>query len=272
MRRLAIVAVFVWPALARADIVPDNTKGAATYVMVEASVPADRVLVVVNTSDLITPVVPGMPTLANQSKREGPMYLKLLAASDVPTPIPDWGERGYEQLREVRSLGQTCSGSFVGDRLYPDRTPADAVWFHFVVTITGDTCDGVLVAKDYRNRAGEVVEPGDLTVSWGSWEDNNPNWPAPDGKDLLRIPEPAKVVPREPKPFPTPREVRRLLPPPGDTPAALRPYGCGCAAGAEAGATWLIALFGLRRRRSRLSEGTAPQRPAERGENGAAER
>ena len=263
---LVVGVVMLAPAVVRADIMPPHVKPAKEMVLVEAEVPPGQALVVVNTWRGIDIVLPGVPMPISGSPRDGAMFLKLISAADLPAqPQPRRGQDGFDRVLAVRSLGQACSGSFTGYRYFPERTAADSVTWVFDVTITGTTCDGVLRAQEFRDRAGALVEPGDLSVTMdGAWNAGTEPARAKDAKDVLAIPEPAKVVPREAKQFPTPREVIRMLPPPGDTPAALRPHGCGCASGADAGAPWWALLLVAGGRRSRLSQGThrLPRRQA----------
>jgi hypothetical protein len=233
------VAVVLLPAVARADIMPYGAKSLTMTAIFEGKVPRGKAVVVSNTWDGVTPLVPGVVSgrLA-WHPFDGRMRLRLVDAEEVREPT----KRGGRKPR-----GVVCGEPFDGYRLAPETSPADEVRFVFKVVVKGEECEGTLVRTDFLDRKGERVTPGDLSID--DLPEGPPEVPTPEGpRDMLAVAEAEKGAPASAaaaKEMPTPKELLREV-----TPAAIQAQGCGCGV-TDAGAAWMVALLGLRRRRSR---------------------
>ncbi|MCY1054773.1 hypothetical protein [Nannocystis sp. SCPEA4] len=235
MRTLAAaLAVLLVPLAARADILPEGHKGVKLSLHVDAEVPAGKALVLANTFEGGTLIVPGTDQPISWHPFGGEMQLRLIAAADAEAIKTAAANLDRDKSKPLIAAGVECAPPFAGVRTIVDTSPAVEVRWTYRASFTGSKCSAELVKQEYLDATGKAVPapppPG---------EPKPTNAPLADSANAPPTPAPA---PSEPAP------VKAAEAPPAKAAAPESASGCdlgGSAAGGLAG----LALLGLRRRR-----------------------
>ncbi len=227
---VVLCSVGLVPAVAWADVFPENAKSVKHTAMVQVDLPPGKAIVVENTWSMPTLVSPGRPTHLWWKGFEGPMRLRLVDVADAPPPRPEDGTRPdlfvtpevAAKTVAAAKIGLPCSEPFTGNSIIADWSKATEYRHTFVVTLAGEVCSSSH-QEGWLDDAGQPLEPSPAEVTllddgWGAYA------PAPG---LPAIPAP--VHPPAP-------EV--ATPPPNPAPS-----GCGCRS--EPGGGWWGLLAGV---------------------------
>ncbi|HEY8376073.1 MAG TPA: MYXO-CTERM sorting domain-containing protein, partial [Nannocystis sp.] len=223
--RLAVVlATFLIPLGARADLIADGYKTVKLSIHVDAVLPADKALVLANTFEGGTVLTPGVEQDISWHPRRGDMQLRVVPADKVEELRAAAQNRDDDTSKPILDAAFACGPSFPGERIIVDTSPAVKVRWTFRASVAGDACTADLVRKEFLDADGKVVDP--------------PSDPADLGPKSAPLADP----PRPAAPTKT-----------ADTPAApASPGGCTCRTDDEPtrGLAWLaLTLLVWRRRR-----------------------
>jgi len=235
MRTLAAaLAVLFVPLVARADMLPDGHKGIKLSLRVDAEVPAGKALVLANTFEGGTLVVPGTDQKISWHPLGGEMQLRLVGAGEGEAIKAAGADLDRDKSKPLLAAGIVCAPPFAGVRTIVDTSPAVEVRWTYRASITDKDCKAELVKQEYLDATGKAVPAPPP-----------PGEPKPMGAPLA---DPPKT---DPAPAPAPAEpppVKAVEPAPTKAAEPASAGGCdlgGSAAGGLAG----LALLGLRRRR-----------------------
>ncbi|MBZ5710022.1 hypothetical protein [Nannocystis pusilla] len=236
MRTLAAaLAVLLVPLAARADLLPEGHKGVKLSLHVDAEVPAGKALVLANTFEGGTLIVPGTDQPISWHPLGGEMQLRLVAAADGEAIKAAGANLDRDKSKPLVAAGVVCAPPFAGVRTIVDTSPAVEVRWTYRASVNDSKCSAELVKQEYLDAAGKAVPaPPPLGE------------PAPTNAPLA---DPPRTAPPSPAPAPAePAPVKAAEAPPTKAAAPESAGGCdlgGSAAGGLAG----LALLGLRRRR-----------------------
>ncbi len=235
MRTLApLLALWLLPAAARADMLPPGEKAIKLAIHVDAELPAGKVLVLANTFRGADVIKPGEDQAVEWHPMGGAMELRLVAADKVAAIEAAREKLDRDAIKPIVGAGVKCSDEIRGVRTIPDSSPAASLRWTLRAAITADACSSTLVKTEYLSSTGEVVAaPGDPSAI-----------PPPTPPTQ----EPAKDLPAK-APEPAPAKAAEPAKPAKPAPA----QGCGgCDLGGAAGGAplALLGLLALRRRRA----------------------
>jgi L-amino acid N-acyltransferase YncA len=145
---------------ARADIVPAGRKSVRFSMQVDAQVPENKALVLLNTQHLAEVIAPGTMARIGWHPAAGPMQLATIdasAASKIP-PLVDGGARDREAVRKATAHATPCGAPFEGVRTVPETSPAREIQQFYRVAFTGDGCTAELVRTRQLDASGHVLD------------------------------------------------------------------------------------------------------------------
>lgn len=239
MRSLpAALAVLLLPLAARADILPDGHKGVALSIRVDAQVPSGKALVLANTFEGGTLIVPGTDQKVSWHPLGGEMQLRLVAAGDGDKIKTAGADLDRDKIKPLLDAAAVCAPPFAGVRTIVDTSPAVEVRWTWRATIDGDKCSAELVKQEYLDATGKAVPaPGPEEP------------PRPVNAPLADPPRPADAPSptTPPAPAPAPAPVKAEGPPAAK--AQESASGCDAGGSAPGGLAGLALVCLLRRRR-----------------------
>lgn len=226
--RASIVAIgWLWATTASADMLGPGQKGVKLSIQVDATVPAGKTLILVNTFRGADLVAPNAVNKVEWHPMGGDMQLRLLASAEADKIPPLREKLDRDGVKPIADKGKACGAAFPGVRTISDTSPAEEVRWTFRASITGDDCKAELVRTDYLDGAGKpVAAPGNTDIPPPSPPDVTP---APSKEAPAKVEAPAKTEAK------------------ADAPKT-EASGCSVAAPAPAGLV-LLGLLALRRRR-----------------------
>ncbi|PCC73618.1 hypothetical protein [Nannocystis exedens] len=205
----AALAVLLLPLAARADMLPDGHKGVELSVRVEAQVPSGKALVLANTFEGGTLIVPGTDQKISWHPLGGEMQLRLVGAGEGDAIKAAGADLDRDKIKKLLAAGVECAPPFAGVRTIVDTSPAEQVRWTYRATIDGNKCSAELVKQEYLDATGKAVPAPSPSGP-----------PKPIGAPLADPPKPADA----PAPAPTPP---RLRPRPGQGRRPARRQGRG---------------------------------------------
>lgn len=236
MRHLAVVlASFLAPLAARADVVPDGMKAVKLSIRVEAAIPGDKALVLANTFEGGTVITPATDQPISWHPMGGAMQLRVVPADKVEAIRAAAKDLDRNTIKPIVEAGLACGQSFSGVRLIDDTSPAVEVRWTYRASVTGEACTADLVKQEYLDGAGKAVEA--------------PPPPPDAGPVSAPLAGPPSTPPAPPSPPTPPATPTKASEPASPTPSA---GGCGgCAVGdpASGAFAWLALALAVRRRR-----------------------
>ncbi|WP_434418043.1 MYXO-CTERM sorting domain-containing protein [Nannocystis pusilla] len=233
MRPLAAaLAVLLFPLAARADLLPDGHKGVELSIRVDAQVPSGKALVLANTFEGGTVIVPGTDQKIGWHPLGGEMQLRLVAAGEVDKIKTAGADLDRDKIKPLLAAAAVCAPPFAGVRTIVDTSPAVEVRWTWRATIDGNKCSAELVKQEYLDATGKVVPaPGPAEP------------PKPINAPLADAPSPTAP----PAPAPAPAPVKAEGPPAAK--AQESAGGCDAGGSAPGGLAGLALVWLLRRRR-----------------------
>lgn len=230
MRPLAVVlATFLVPVAAHADMVPNGYKAVQLKIHVDAALPADKALVLAGTFEGATVITPATEQKISWHPLAGEMQLRVVPADKVEAIQTAAKALERDTIKPIVDAGLACGPSFAGVRTIPDTSPAVAVRWSYRASVSGEACNADLVKQEYLDDKGDPVEA--------------PAAPEDSGPKSAPLAGPPSAPPAPPAPAKVPDG-----PPVPSKPAS----GCGCdvdAPGPDALAGLALALLAFRRRR-----------------------
>ncbi|MFY0540576.1 hypothetical protein [Nannocystis pusilla] len=232
----AALAVLLLPLAARADLLPDGHKGVELSIRVDAQVPSGKVLVLANTFEGGTLIVPGTDQKISWHPLGGEMQLRLVAAGEGDKIKTAGADLDRDKIKPLLAAAAVCAPPFAGVRTIVDTSPATEVRWTWRATIDGNKCSAELVKQEYLDATGKAVPAPDP-----------PSRPSPSTPRSPTRPSPP-TRPRRPRPRSGPGPVKAADPPAakaqesasgcdaGGSARAASPAWrwCGCSAGAGA--------------------------------------
>lgn len=142
---------------ARADVIPSGYKGVKLSIEVEADVPEGHALLLLNTFDGFTRLVPGKTIKVGWHPMAGEMQLVRATTAQVAA-IEAIGKepRGDERMAKMQAQSKPCSEPFDGVRTVKDTERYDEVRWHYTVSLDGQACKSELVRTSYLADGDEV--------------------------------------------------------------------------------------------------------------------
>ncbi|MDC0716484.1 hypothetical protein [Nannocystis bainbridge] len=238
MRPLAAaLAVLLVPLAARADMLPDGHKGVELSVRVEAQVPKGKALVLANTFEGGTLIVPGTDQKISWHPLGGEMQLRLIAAGDTDAIKAAGADLDRDKIKPLLAAGAACGPTFPGVRTIVDTSPAVEVRWTWRATIDGAKCSAELVKQEYLDATGKAVGTPP-----------SPEAPKPVNAPLADPPKPPDApAPADKTPAQAPVPVKAVEPP---AKAPESASGCDAGGSAPGGLVGLALVLWLRRRRA----------------------
>ncbi|WAS96504.1 hypothetical protein [Nannocystis punicea] len=238
MRTLAAaLAVLLVPLAARADILPEGQKGVALSLRVDAQVPSGKALVLANTFEGGTLLVPGTDQKISWHPLGGEMQLRLISAGDGDAIKAAGADLDRDKIKPLLAASVECAKPFAGVRTIVDTSPAVEVRWTWRATVDGDKCSAELVKQEYLDATGKAVPTPPP-----------PEPPKPINAPLADPPKPASEPAPAPTPPPAPAPVKAADPPAAK--AQESAGGCNTRGSAPGGLAGLALLWLLRRRRA----------------------
>jgi uncharacterized protein (TIGR03382 family) len=225
--KLRVVAVCMCclfaPASARADMIGPGEKSVKSSIVVDATVPAGKALVLANTFQGADTVTPGAVAQVSWHPLIGDgLQLRLVdrATADKLAPLREGLDR--DKITALLKDAIACGPAFPGVRTISDKSPAEEVRWTFKATVADKACTAELLRTEYLDAGGKVVSP-----------------PVPDGD----IPPPKPLTTAEPaKAEPAKTEAPKTEAPKAES-------GCSTTGPAAPAGLVLVGLALLRRRR-----------------------
>lgn len=151
---------------ARADMLGPGEKGVKLMVQVDATVPADKVLIIDHTFRGADVVTPGALTRLEWHPLGGEMQVKMIARAEADKLAPLREKLEREAIAAIVGKAVSCTGkSFPGVRTISDTSPAEEARLIVTASVTGDTCTAELTRTDYVDKDGKPVSaPGNTDI------------------------------------------------------------------------------------------------------------
>lgn len=232
----AALAVLLLPLAARADILPEGHKGIELSIRVDAQVPSGKALVLANTFEGGTLIVPGTDQKISWHPLGGEMQLRLVAAGEGDKIKTAGADLDRDKIKPLLATAAVCAPPFAGVRTIVDTSPAVEVRWTWRATIDGNKCSAELVKQEYLDATGKAVPaPGPAEP------------PKPVNAPLADPPQPADAPSPTTPPAPAPAPVKAADPPAAK--AQESASGCDAGGSAPGGLAGLALMWLLRRRR-----------------------
>ncbi|SFF17941.1 Myxococcales GC_trans_RRR domain-containing protein [Nannocystis exedens] len=234
----AALAVLLLPLAARADMLPDGHKGVELSVRVEAQVPSGKALVLANTFEGGTLIVPGTDQKISWHPLGGEMQLRLVGAGEGDAIKAAGADLDRDKIKKLLAAGVECAPPFAGVRTIVDTSPAEQVRWTYRATIDGNKCSAELVKQEYLDATGKAVPAPSPSGP-----------PKPIGAPLADPPKPADAPAPAPTPPPAPAPAPVKAADPPAAKAEESATGCDAGGAAPGGLAGLALVWLLRRRR-----------------------
>ena len=137
---LPLLAAVLAPADARADIIPEGYKSVKMSMKIDASVPADKSLVLGHTFRGADVVETGAVMPIEWHPLGGPIQLRLVDAAAAGKLAPLREAMDRDAINAIVDAATACSEAIDGVRTIPDSSAAVEVRWTLTVAIEGTSC------------------------------------------------------------------------------------------------------------------------------------
>ncbi len=233
MTASVVLCMSLVPGAAAADMLGPGEKGVRLSIHVDATVPAGKVLVLVNTFRGADIIKPGEDQQIEWHPLRGALQLKLIALAETSKLEAYREALDSEKAVALVASGVVCAPPFDGVRTISDTLIAEEIRWTYDVTFAGAGCKATLARTEYLDAGRKVVDPKATQ---------------PTAAEMANVPTPTPPPP--PAPVAAASAPANAPATPAGPPEAAS--ACNVGAGEPGGvlAAWLLVAGVLRRRRS----------------------